>query len=97
MPEINLKNILQFIQGNANMLGDKFNLLPKYKKEQVTWRLDFCRNDCVKEGKCKFCGCSVPGKLYVDQSCNGGKRFPDMMNENDWNEYKKLKNIVIKL
>lgn len=96
MPEINFKNISQFIEGNIRMVGDRFKLLPKYKKEQVLWRLEICKDDCAKIGKCKYCGCSIPGKLYVEKSCNKGKRFPDMMSENEWEEFKKEKNLNFK-
>lgn len=95
MAEINIKNIMQFFEGNAKMIGDKFNLLPKWKKEQVLWRMDICKDDCIKAGKCKYCGCSSPGKLYVDKSCNGGDRFPDIMSESEWEEYKKVNNLII--
>ena len=47
----------------------------------------------MKYGKCRFCGCKVPGKLYSTKSCNSGKLFPDMMNEAEWNGYKKIKGI----
>jgi hypothetical protein len=66
-----------------------------YKKEHFEWRKSICANDCMIEGKCKYCGCSVPGKLYVKKSCNDGERFPDMMDELEWNYYKKINGIVI--
>lgn len=96
MAEVNLKNILQFFEGNINILGDNFNLLPRYKREQVLWRMSICKDDCVIKGRCIYCGCSVPGKLYVEKSCNMGNRFPDMMEQLEWEEYKKQNNIVIK-
>ena len=54
-----------------------------------------CKNDCVKLGYCKYCGCSIPGKLYVTTSCNNGERFPDLMCEADWEKYKTENNIEI--
>ena len=87
--------VLQFIEGNLKMLGDKLNLLPIYEKEQVLYRSEICKNDCMKKGKCIYCGCSVPGKLYVKKSCNKGKRFPDMMSVEDWNKFKIDNNITI--
>ena len=53
--------------------------------------------DCLKSRQCIYCGCSVPGKLYVSKSCNGGERFPDMMDSEEWEKYKKEKNIKIKV
>jgi hypothetical protein len=93
--KITAKNIINFIEGNLKMLGNKINLLSTSQKEQVIWRSEICKDDCMIQGKCKYCGCSVPGKLYVVKSCNNGERFPDMMNQNEWEEYKKVNNILI--
>jgi hypothetical protein len=89
------KKILQFIEGNLKMAGDQLNMLPGYKKEQVLYRLEMCKDDCVPQGNCKNCGCSVPGKLYVNESCNGGERFPDLMGFEDWQKFKEDNNITI--
>jgi hypothetical protein len=51
----------------------------------------------MKFGYCIECGCSVPGKLYVKESCNGGKRFPDLMSREDWEKYKSENNIIVEL
>jgi hypothetical protein len=95
MKNLTPKNILYFIEGNLKMLGDKINLLPKHKKEQVLYRSQICEDDCMKLKSCKYCGCAVPGKLYVNKSCNNGERFPDMMNLDEWEIYKKENNITI--
>ena len=92
---MSLRKVFQFIEGNIKMLGDEFNLLPQYQKEQVIYRFEICKNDCVKSGKCKYCECSVPGKLYVAESCNYGERFPHMMSDLDWEQYKEENNIKI--
>jgi hypothetical protein len=93
--KITPKNIMNFIEGNVKMLGDKINALPKFQREQVIWRSEICKDDCMVEGRCKYCGCSVPGKLYVARSCNNGDRFPDIMQEEQWENYKKENNIII--
>ena len=85
--QITLKNIYSFIQGNLQMRLDGMGLKPKYYQEQIAYRMLQCQ-DCVKAKKCKECGCNLPGKLYVDKSCNNGERFPDLMNEEDWLIYK---------
>lgn len=92
-PKINLQNIYSFFEGNLRMLGDRYNRLPNHQKEQVLYRISVCENTCMKLGKCRFCGCKVPGKLYSTKSCNSGKLFPNMMNEAEWNGYKKIKGI----
>lgn len=86
--KITLKNIYSFIQGNLQMRLDGMGLKPQYYQEQIAYRMLQCE-DCVKAKKCKECGCNLPGKLYVDKSCNNGERFPDLMNEEDWLIYKK--------
>jgi len=93
--KITIKNMLHFIEGNLKMFGDYIDLLPYHEKEQVIYRSWVCRNDCMKQEYCSYCGCSVPGKLYVKESCNEGKRFPDMMDEVSWEAYKNEKNINI--
>lgn len=77
------------------MLGDNFGLLPEYQREQVLYRANICKDDCLKLGYCVNCGCDFPGKLYNNTSCNAGERFPDIMNKPDWDEYKKENKIVI--
>jgi hypothetical protein len=91
------KKIFQFIEGNLKMLGDQFDLMSQHQKEQVLYRSQICKDDCMKFGYCIECGCSVPGKLYVKESCNGGKRFPDLMSREDWEKYKSDNNIIVEL
>lgn len=89
------KLILQFIEGNLKMLGDRFGTLADHTKEQVLYRSQVCKNDCIERGYCVQCGCSVPGKMYVTKSCNSGSRFPDLMDEESWKKYKEENNIKI--
>ncbi|MGO1819345.1 MAG: hypothetical protein ACTH0S_06640 [Senegalia sp. (in: firmicutes)] len=94
--EINIKNIKSFIEGNTNYLKDKMHLLPKYYKEQVVWRASICKESCIEnENSCEHCGCEAGKKIYVEESCNNGEKFPDLMSEEDWEEYKKENDITI--
>ena len=93
--EITPKKIFQFIEGNLKQLGDRLSLLPTHESEQVIYRASIC-SDCMEKGTCKYCGCVVPGKLYVKQSCNKGERFPDIMSAIEWEKYKIENKIVIK-
>jgi hypothetical protein len=88
--------IYQFIEGNLKLLGDQLNLLPNHEKEQVLYRSEICKNDCVKFEYCIMCGCNLPGKFYVSKSCNNGTRFPDLMNKSEWEKYKLDNNIKIR-
>lgn len=91
--KITLDKIKQFIQGNTNMLLTELGTKPEYYKEQIAYRMLQCKDDCLVNKECKYCGCKVPGKLFVDKSCNNNERFPDIMNEEDWNNFKMSNNI----
>lgn len=93
--KITLTNILQFIEGNLKMLGEKIHLLPVHEKEQVAYRSMICKEDCVKNGYCKYCGCDLPGKFYSTYSCNKGELFPDLMSKDEWEKFKKEKGIIL--
>lgn len=93
--KITPRNILYFIEGNLKKLGDTLGVLPKHEQEQVLWRSQICANDCVKYGYCVYCGCNLPGKFYVNKSCNDGERFPDLMTKAKWEKYKLDNNIEI--
>lgn len=103
MAEITWNNIKQFFQGNLRMFADtlgryttKYLRLDKHIQEQVFYRGSKCQ-DCLKEKKCLYCGCAVPGKWFADQQCKG-KRWPDMMlKAEDWDKYKQENNIEIDL
>jgi hypothetical protein len=91
--KITISLIQQYIEGNIRMLGDALKILPVHEIEQIRFRAEICKNDCVKYGYCVNCGCELPGKFYVKRSCNAGGRFPDLMNADEWDKYKKDNNI----
>lgn len=90
-----IKNIKDYIQGNYNYHLDRMGRYPKYLQEQVRYRLTFCTDDCQPAGKCIHCGCPPHKKVYNRKSCNKGERFPDLMNKEEWNNYKQKHNIII--
>jgi hypothetical protein len=49
----------------------------------------------MQDNECEYCGCPASKKVYVEKSCNNGERFPDLMTEDEWTEYKKENNIVV--
>jgi len=91
--EINKDNIKNFVEGNTRLLTDRIGMLPKHIKEQVEFRASKCYESCYKgnNGHCIKCGCSVPGRWYTTKTCNENK-FPDIMNKEDWDEYKRENN-----
>lgn len=84
----NIGNISSFIEGNAKYFYDNLVGLPQHQKEQVIYRLSKCKDDCVISGECIKCTCPTDKKVFVSESCNPD-RFPDMMNEVEWNKFKK--------
>jgi len=86
--DITIENIKAFLEGNSRMLGRKFGLVDEHIHEQVAFRAEICKDTCLAIGKCEVCGCGVPGKLYVKKSCNEGKKFPDLMEKEEWEQYK---------
>lgn len=86
--DITVKNVKAFIEGNSKLLGSKFGLVDTHIREQVAWRAEICKDSCLPAGKCEKCGCAVPGKLYVKKSCNDGEKFPDLMDKEEWEQYK---------
>ena len=88
--KITLNNIFNFIEGNARMFNK--NNLANHIKEQISYRMILCQNDCAKTRQCVKCGCDYPGRIYTTESCNTD-RFPDFMSRIDWEEFKKDKNI----
>jgi len=93
LKDVTYKNVMSYIEGNYKKLYNRFLGLPLHTQEQVAYRLDKCKDTCVKEGKCKYCGCVPEGKAFVKQSCNLGKVFPDLMNAKEWGEFKSKNNI----
>ena len=90
-----VKDILSYLEGNTKFYLDKFIGLSNHIQEQITWRLLICKEDCVKNQECEYCGCPPDRKAFTNESCNGGDRFPDLMGSIEWEEYKKQHNIVL--
>ena len=84
-PLVNIKN---FIEGYSREFYDRLIGLPKYQEEQIEYRTSLCKDDCAKQGSCIKCGCNFPSRLFTITSCNKD-RFPDIMNELEWEEFKK--------
>jgi hypothetical protein len=94
--KITYKNIYNFFEGNSRMILSKLGIikiaLSTHIDDQIAYRLLICKDDCVPAGKCKVCGCGLPGRAFSSLSCNK-ERFPDIMSEEDWINYKKENNI----
>lgn len=91
----NIKNILSFIEGHYKYFYNEIIGLDKHLQEQVLYRLSKCKDTCLKTNECQVCGCPPKQKVFVKESCNEGEIFPDLMNKEDWEEFKKENNITI--
>jgi len=87
--KITLDNILSYIEGSGQKLMELFKLQPQHIREQIAYRRLLCKDDCAVTNKCVYCGCDFLGKTSVRESCNKGQRFPDLMNNPAWQQYKK--------
>jgi len=90
---MNLNDVESYLEGNFSYYANKLGLYPEYLQEQIKYRLSKCKDDCLPQRKCRNCTCPPKKKLYVTKSCNP-MRFPDLMNKEDWNEYKERNNII---
>lgn len=86
--KITASNIFKYIQGNARLIASEFGFESKHMKEQVAYRMIICAESCSAHGQCKECGCELPGKYFVTESCNNGSKFPNLMNKADWEIFK---------
>jgi hypothetical protein len=85
--KITKQNITNFLEGNGRLFLQKAGVLTPAVEEQVAYRLLICKDDCVVDGACKKCGCSLPGRAFATESCNS-ERFPDILEEAEWIKYK---------
>lgn len=92
---VRIKDIKNFIEGNFKYYLYKFVSAPKHITEQYAYRLDKCKDTCIKQKKCKYCGCPPVKKAFNVSSCNDGEIFPDLMNEEQWEYYKKIMKINV--
>lgn len=107
--KINLTNIKKFFQGWFRYIiyfltkrtiilkrleENEIMFLPKHKKEQFEWRLMVANPKCIEGGSCIICGCYTPQLQMTDAACEG-KCYPEMMNEEDWKNFKKQNQIII--
>ena len=92
--KITRQKIKNFISGNTRKIASHFGIGEHHLIEQVAYRESKCP-DCAKEGHCLGdCSCRVPGRWFVDRTCNL-KRFPNLMEADEWEVYKKNNGIIV--
>ena len=76
--------------------------------EQIIWRRTQVKDNspiCWYKGTCKVCGCNILEKTMEDRACAISEHedllekrppcYPEMMNKEVWEQYKKEKNIKL--
>jgi len=91
--KITIKNIKSYLEGNTQRVLEELNLQPEHIQEQIAYRRLLCKDDCAVQNKCIKCGCDFKGKTSVQESCNKGERFPDLMSKLEWDKYKETNDI----
>lgn len=86
--QINLKNAKNFVEGYSRVALQSAGILEEHIIEQVAYRIDICKDTCGVKGRCQGCGCKYPERLYSTSSCNEGRLFPDMMDLQQWQQFK---------
>jgi hypothetical protein len=90
--DITMKNIHAYLQGNLRMLTEQYGpdylKMDPHIKEQIIFRMDVSNPECIEQKECKECHCTIPNLMYANKQC-GGACYPEMMNADRWEEFKK--------
>lgn len=87
--KINLKNIYAYIQGNIRykLYYSKYKclreLIPKYIREQIGYRINSMDKQCFINGSCKLCGCQTTHLQCADKACDK-PCYPYMLSKIKW-------------
>lgn len=71
-----------------------YRIFKIYQKEQFIYRMYIC-SKCIEKEKCDFCNCDITDTISDVVSCNNESRFPHLMNDKNWQLFKKENNIKI--
>lgn len=94
-PELTWDNVKSFLEGNISYYKQYFLSSPPYLQEQYHYRLSVCRDSCIPNDSCEVCTCPPIKKAWVTKSCNNGEKFPDLMDEESWEDFKNVHDIDI--
>ncbi len=92
---VTLDSMRAYFEGNikAHLIG--IENLPIEQQEQIYYRMRICRQ-CLEEKECKQCFCELPERFFVDKPEEPRRcDFPDFMDKDKWEEYKKVNNLLI--
>jgi hypothetical protein len=74
-------------------------LIRKHIREQIEYRINVMKTDCLLKGECTECGCATPALQMCSKACEGSC-YPAMMEKDFWlmlpkciRNYKRLKHV----
>lgn len=82
------QDIKYYFQGKYRSLLGRYQLLPDYIREQVSWRSQQCR-PCLEAGHCVVCKCETPALFFADKGCPKG-RYPSMLSKEAWEKLNRI-------
>ena len=93
MRKITLTDVRNYLVGNFKYYYSKFVDSPLHIQEQLAYRYEKCKNDCIPQEGCIICKCPPEKKHFLRRSCNP-ERFPDLMGPEEWEEFKIKHNVT---
>jgi len=87
------KKVWYFLQGHANYLLWKRDLLPVYLVEQIYYRFGKIDNNCFNYNECQNqkCGCDLTKQLFSNKTCDVGYcNYPKFLSEKSWRKIRAL-------
>lgn len=89
------KFVIDSNDADIKIVTDKIKLdnYKAHNKEQIVFRV-FCCKSCFQNKKCNNCNCNPIDKVVEPTSCNS-KMYPNILNEEKWEKFKKEHNIQI--
>ena len=85
------KNAKEFVK---QIKGDlALSMTDEHELEQIAFRLDACKDDCAKTGRCVKCNCPFGKMVFSEKGCNEG-RYPPYMDAEEWIQYKESNGII---
>lgn len=98
--DINTTNIKAFIMGYIRSWAVKlYNKYFKWVEERKQYRQEEVEKkspECIANGQCKHCGCTIPELFYADKGCsNTPPCYAAINSKEEWIDYKISNNLIV--
>jgi len=93
--EYSLKEVYYYLQGSYRLwaLHNKPYLIRKHIKEQIEWRQEIMKEECLKSGACVKCTCTTPDLQGANKPCDNYCCMR-MKSRDEWKRFKKAISIT---